>query len=276
VHISLSKATFGLEHAVYFEVGDGRMVFAIPKFDNVYVGTTDTFYTQEKSNPSIDKADVQYILDAINRNFEQTKLTFADVKGAWAGLRPLVKEEGKGETEISRKDEIFVTESKLIAIAGGKLTGYRKMAEKVVDLVVKSLDMNAIACRTETMCLLGFETQHESVFIHYAAERGMQKLDAERMYHWFGKQAYTVLEYPSVQNLPDFLGKSLSYSFENEMITNPLDFLIHRTQIPYFDLELSLKYLPFVTNYLAKKEVPNLREEMYYIEKLHFLAAFKN
>ena len=69
--------------------------------------------------------------------FPDVNLEVADVVSTWAGLRPLIHEEGKSASELSRKDEIFVSPTNLISIAGGKLTGYRKMAERIVDLVDK-------------------------------------------------------------------------------------------------------------------------------------------
>ncbi len=53
----------------------------------------------------------------------------------WAGIRPLIYEEGKDPSESSRKDEIWEGKSGLLTIAGGKLTGYRHMAQDIVDLV---------------------------------------------------------------------------------------------------------------------------------------------
>ena len=64
----------------------------------------------------------------------ESRLGPDDIESGWSGLRPLVREEGKGPSEISRKDEMFISDSGLITIAGGKLTGFRKMAEKVVNL----------------------------------------------------------------------------------------------------------------------------------------------
>src|SRR5699024_2303718 len=68
-------------------------------------------------------------------------------------------EEGKDPSEISRKDEIFSSSSGLISIAGGKLTGYRKMAERVVNLAVKELKKeNKITYskyKTLNVCLSG-------------------------------------------------------------------------------------------------------------------------
>src|SRR5699024_6175090 len=44
VHLVFSKKRFPLQQAVYFDAPDGRMVFAIPREDKTYVGTTDTSY----------------------------------------------------------------------------------------------------------------------------------------------------------------------------------------------------------------------------------------
>jgi glycerol-3-phosphate dehydrogenase len=280
VHLTLDKKDFPLENAVYYEVGDGRMVFAIPKFENVYIGTTDTFYTEDKANPAVEKKDIDYILNSIKNNFNNTqKLTNQSIKGAWAGLRPLVKEEGKGETEISRKDEIFETDSNLIAIAGGKLTGYRKMAEKVVDIADKKLsEINHSTkryCITEDMKFLGYDPNPEKEFIEMAENQGISTAHAEELYHWFGKQAYQVIGYPTIENIPNYLAKSLGYCFDNEFVINPIDFLIHRTQVAYFDLELSKKVLPFVYGYLKNKSIIEMKEISFYEKQLTFLEEFK-
>lgn len=277
VHIVFPKSKFSLENAVYFEVGDGRMIFAIPKFDKVYIGTTDTFYQDEIANPDVSKEDVEYIIAAIHNNFEKVKLTLGDVIGAWSGLRPLIKEEGKDESEISRKDEVFTTDSGLVAIAGGKLTGYRKMAEKVIDIIEKDfVDANHTGfrvCTTEDIALLGFDEETEQDFVNKASTYSLSALEAEQMYHWFGKQVYQVLKEGSIEGLPDYLGKSLRYCFANEMVTNPIDFVIHRTQIAYFDLEMTLEYLPFVYDFL--KDVTPLKEISVYEKQLLELKKFK-
>lgn len=79
--------------------------------------------------------DRDYIVSSINYMFPELNITADDIESSWAGLRPLIHEEGKDPSEISRKDEIWTSQSGLITIAGGKLTGYRKMAEHIVDLV---------------------------------------------------------------------------------------------------------------------------------------------
>ena len=61
--------------------------------------------------------------------------TPADVRTAWAGLRPLVAEPGKPPTDISRKDEILIGRAGVVTIAGGKLTGYRPTAHRTLERV---------------------------------------------------------------------------------------------------------------------------------------------
>ena len=115
------------------------MVFAIPRGGKTYVGTTDTFYDKDAAVPQMTTEDRTYIINAINYMFPSVKITEKDIESSWAGVRPLIYEEGKSASEISRKDEIWTSESGLITIAGGKLTGYRKMAEMVVDYVTNLL-----------------------------------------------------------------------------------------------------------------------------------------
>ncbi|HVM95287.1 MAG TPA: FAD-dependent oxidoreductase, partial [Candidatus Acidoferrales bacterium] len=118
---------------------DKRSVFAIPRGKVVYLGTTDTDYEGRYDDPPITVDDAQYLLDAANATFDVERLGFDDVVGAWAGLRPLLHQEGKKPSEISRKDEIMIGPTGLISMAGGKLTTYRKMAERVTAMVVERL-----------------------------------------------------------------------------------------------------------------------------------------
>jgi glycerol-3-phosphate dehydrogenase len=140
VHLVVSKDRLPLRQSVYFDIpGDGRMMFAIPRGKVVYLGTTDTSYTESPDHPLTTEEDVAYVLKATNHMFPAANLSPDDVISTWAGLRPLIHEDGKSPSELSRKDEIFVSASGLLSMAGGKLTGFRKMAERVVDMVAADL-----------------------------------------------------------------------------------------------------------------------------------------
>ena len=141
VHIVVPYDKLPLRHAVYFDVADGRMIFAIPRNGVTYIGTTDTIYKGDIDKPKANAADVVYLLDATNEMFPMAMLQISDVISSWAGLRPLIYEDGKSPSELSRRDEILVSPSGLISMVGGKLTGYRLMAKKIADLVAKELTM---------------------------------------------------------------------------------------------------------------------------------------
>ncbi|MFN8640908.1 MAG: hypothetical protein U0802_04320 [Candidatus Binatia bacterium] len=84
--------------------------------------------------------DVLYLLESANRTFAvDPVLTPDDVVNGWAGLRPLLFQAGKAPSGLSRKDEVMVAGNGLISIAGGKLTTFRRMAERVVGLVAEQL-----------------------------------------------------------------------------------------------------------------------------------------
>lgn len=140
VHLVVDHGRLPIRQAVYFDAPDGRMIFAIPRGAKTYIGTTDTEYDGDPAEPRVTAEDAAYLLEAVNRVFPEAGLAAADIESGWAGLRPLIHEPGKRPSEISRKDEIFLAPSGLISIAGGKLTGFRKMAEKVVNLVAMQLE----------------------------------------------------------------------------------------------------------------------------------------
>ena len=159
IHIVLAKEKLPIKQAVYFDVQDGRMIFAIPRHNKIYIGTTDTNYQSNINFPYAEKEDVIYLLNAANYMFPTANLEINDIESTWAGLRPLIHEDGKSPSDLSRKDEIFISDSNLISIAGGKLTGFRKMAERSVNVVCKQLKIEEgrqfPKCSTEFIKLSG-------------------------------------------------------------------------------------------------------------------------
>jgi glycerol-3-phosphate dehydrogenase len=139
IHLIVLRSRLPVSHIVIMTTADRRVVFAVPREDLVYIGTTDTNYPAADDDPPVTVEDAQYLLDAANATFAIEPLGLRDIVGAWAGLRPLLHQEGKKPTEISRKDEIMVGPTGLVSIAGGKLTTYRKMAERVVDVALERL-----------------------------------------------------------------------------------------------------------------------------------------
>lgn len=256
VHIVFDKSKFPLKQAVYFDTADGRMIFAIPREGKTYVGTTDTFYDGDPAEPPILKTDRQYLLTALCHMFPHLHLSNDDVESSWAGVRPLIYEEGKDPSEISRKDELWISESGLMTIAGGKLTGYRKMAETIVDLIVKQLQnetgRNFRACQTKTLPISGGYFDHLHSFVaervKEGRERGFSTAQMEKLAHRYGSNIYTVFaiadrfEQDNEYKLPLDLYVQIIYALEAEMAVKPSDFFIRRTDFLYFNIHLVYKW----------------------------------
>jgi len=153
IHLVVPHARLPVRHVVVMMAHDRRSAFAVPRDGITYLGTTDTDYGPPADHPAVERADADYLLDAAGRTFAAAAPRVTDVVTSWAGLRPLLHEEGKAPSEISRKDEIMTADSGLISIAGGKLTTHRRMAERVVDLVVRRLGRRTEPCRTATVPL---------------------------------------------------------------------------------------------------------------------------
>ncbi|MEM7372850.1 MAG: glycerol-3-phosphate dehydrogenase/oxidase [Bacteroidota bacterium] len=258
VHIVLPHERFPVKQSIYFDMPDGRMVFAIPRGKTTYLGTTDTDYHGKKETPLTNLEDVEYLLNGANLIFPGLKLAVADVKSSWAGLRPLIHEDGKSASELSRKDEIFVSDTKLISIAGGKLTGYRKMAERVVDRVAKRLkkkfELEFGPVKTDKIDLVGAETlanaEAVEVYLRQVEEKlipaGFSTLDASYLVHNYGEQTDTILDhlFAKEDHSPlELIRSELWFGFTHEMVISPMDFFSRRTGRLYFDIDSVREYM---------------------------------
>jgi glycerol-3-phosphate dehydrogenase len=142
VHLTLSKDRLPIDCAMILpSPHDKRFCFAVPWYDCIVVGTTDTAYDGDIEKLRVEPDELQYCLDSVNAMFPDAHVTTDDVTGSFAGLRPLVQIKGaSGSTaDLSRGHHLDESSEGLISIAGGKLTTYRPMAEETVDLAVRSL-----------------------------------------------------------------------------------------------------------------------------------------
>jgi glycerol-3-phosphate dehydrogenase len=138
IHIVVPRDSLPVEHLVVLRAADGRSTFVVPSGSLVYLGTTDTLFEGPPSEPGVSAADVRYLLDSVAGTFAMAP-DVADIIGVWSGVRPLLRADGKKPSEISRRDEIRVGPGPVVSIAGGKLTTYRRMAERVVQSVLELL-----------------------------------------------------------------------------------------------------------------------------------------
>ncbi|WP_271405533.1 glycerol-3-phosphate dehydrogenase/oxidase [Tenacibaculum soleae] len=267
VHLVVAHDKLPVKQSVYFDVPDGRMMFAIPRGKVTYFGTTDTNYQQDKNEVKTSIVDALYLIEAVNNMFANVTLTLDDIQSSWAGLRPLIHEEGKSASELSRKDEIFVSDTKLISIAGGKLTGYRKMAERIVDMVAKKMkrrfESEFDPIQTEEIVLAGGPFQNYksvNIYINQVLKNlknyGFTKTDAAYLVHNYGKQTDIIID--KFDELKEtnlelrLLKAEVWFTINHEMTCTPTDFFMRRTGRLFFDKPSVDTYKTAILNEFVK------------------------
>jgi len=147
-HVVVSRERLPLRDPTAFFAGDGRLVFAVPEGDWTFIGTTDTPDGGDVDDFAASDGDVDYLLAAASGAFEP-RLSRGDVRGAWAGWRPLVRAARADRPGAIPRDEAMeATAPRFLTVSGGKLTTYRAMAEEAVDGACETLGRPRGACAT--------------------------------------------------------------------------------------------------------------------------------
>ena len=236
-HIVLSADDVPMEAGAIVPAGGGRTIFAFPWLGRTLVGTTDNDYTGPLDHIRPDPADIRYLLDACNAYF-QTSLTADDLRGAYAGVRPLISTgDTKKSVDISRKAELYETSSGLITITGGKLTTWRRMAKQAVDRIVLR-DGREAPCRTHEIPL-GLPVDPDSLVEAPEVDADSRRALADR----YGYAARDVLRLAEddpalgrriVPELPDLLAE-VPFAARREQARSVADVLLRRTRLGLLD-----------------------------------------
>lgn len=228
---------------------DERLLFVVPRGHYALIGTTDTFYNDDLDEPYATREDVEYLLEAANHALPRANLEKIDILSTYAGLRPLVMEEGGEDvaaSKISREHRIYEGHSGLLTISGGKLTTGRSMAEEMVDMVSKRLaeEFGIRAkrqCSTKNNPVLGTPEKDTEARVRALSDRF--KFDDDILSGLFkqGTKALDILSLIEKEpHLAERLGPGIPhvkaqvrYAVEGEMARSACDFLVRRTEIFY-------------------------------------------
>lgn len=122
IHLVVDAKKLPVPQPTYFDTGkqDGRMVFAIPRENKTYFGTTDTDYQGDYTDPKVTQEDVDYLLEVVNHRYPEANITLQDVEASWAGLRPLLI--GNSGSDYNGGDNGSISD---------------KSFEKVIDIVTE-------------------------------------------------------------------------------------------------------------------------------------------
>jgi glycerol kinase len=268
VHLVFSRKSFPLSQSIYFDVADGRMIFAIPRGRATYVGTTDTTYKNDLNRVVATQDDAKYLVDAVNNMFPSLDLKIEDIESNWAGLRPLIHEDGKDPSDLSRKDEIFVSDSGLVSIAGGKLTGYRKMAQRTIDKALSQIKKSKLKhikdSNTKQIQLTSEPLENLKAVKQYQLKlnQSLKQIGIDDDYQaWYltsnyGKQADIILNkvnfFVNPTPIERLIRAELWYTVHHEMVNGLSDFFVRRTGRLYFDIESVHEFRHIVEEDLIK------------------------
>ena len=135
IHLILPRLT---QEALFVQArADARMLFLLPWGDHSLVGTTETSVDDSLDTLRATADEVDYLLEEVNRILPGSHVEEADIISTFAGARPLLAFSGPSATKASREHRIEVDRSGLVSVMGGKYTTYRRMAEQVVDVIVR-------------------------------------------------------------------------------------------------------------------------------------------
>jgi glycerol-3-phosphate dehydrogenase len=244
VHVVVARDRFPVNHLVICNAEDKRSIFVIPRGDTVYIGTTDTSYHGDRPLwPEIDADDVRYLLSPLPQYFDIDPLVASDVIAAWAGVRPLIAQEGKDPKEMSRKDEVTVGPGGMVSIAGGKLTGFRRMAEDVLDVVAKELGRSLPAGPGTTAVPGGEPTTPLTIS------------GGERLHRLYGAEAAAVVALgaePVVDGGTTLTGE-IDWAIDMEAALTLEDVLYRRTRAAWFLPAERDRLAPAVADHMAQR-----------------------
>lgn len=113
---------------------DGRVVFVMPWLDDyTLIGTTEQEHREGLDNVEISTDEIGYLLSIVNLYFKKSIL-HSDVIHSFAGVRPLIDEDEKTASRVSRdyQLELETQPQPILSVYGGKVTTYRVLAEDVM------------------------------------------------------------------------------------------------------------------------------------------------
>jgi glycerol-3-phosphate dehydrogenase len=168
------------------------VLFVIPWGRHWIIGTTDTAWDLDKAHPAASRADIEYLLEQVNRVL-RVPLEHDDVEGVYAGLRPLLSGESEPTSRISREHMVATPVPGLVLVAGGKYTTYRVMARDAIDAAAHSLGDRVAPSITDRVPLVGAEgfAARLNQVVTIARRSGLHRA---RIEHLLGRQGDLVDE----------------------------------------------------------------------------------
>jgi glycerol-3-phosphate dehydrogenase len=224
---------------------DGRVLFAIPWYNEVVIGTTDTPLDKISLEPVALDEEIRFILRTAEKYLIKPPKR-EDILCIYAGLRPLAAnpDNPASTKEVSRRHKITLSPSGLLTIIGGKWTTYRRMAEETIDRAIKAGFMDKAKCVTSNIKLTTINTDNilKRLYIY-----GDHYVDIEKMI-----SENPELGIPVDPRLP-YTSAEILWICRNEMPLRLEDILARRTRSLFLNARASAEIAPVVAGFMASE-----------------------
>ncbi len=246
VHIVLDKSFLQSDSAIMIpKTEDGRVLFAIPWYNEVVVGTTDTPLDRVSLEPVALEKEVSFILHTAEKYLVRPPRR-EDVLCIYAGLRPLAanRDNTASTREVSRRHKITLSPSGLLTIIGGKWTTYRRMAEETIDKGITAGFLNRKKCSTADLKLTNINMSTSTGRLHIYGE-GLAEIEI------------MISERPDlgsqVDNRFPYTRAEIIWICRNEMPVNVEDILARRTRALFLNAQASAEIAEEIANLMAEE-----------------------
>jgi glycerol-3-phosphate dehydrogenase len=224
---------------------DGRVLFAIPWYDKVIVGTTDTPLNNHSLEPRALESEVDFVLQTA-QNYLEKKPGKKDVLSVFAGLRPLAATDDSSDKtkEISRSHKVIISQSGLVSVIGGKWTTYRKMAEDTLSKIMKRKMLPNKKCVTADLKIHGYTNEKITGNLSFY---GADEINIHSLI-----MSDKSLEEPLSEETGILKGQVV-WAVRNEMARTVEDVLARRIRVLFMDAKLAIKLAPIVAELMMKE-----------------------
>lgn len=246
---------------------DGRVIFFLPWQNQTIAGTTD-LPCDVTHNPKPTEDEIEFILQEI-KNYLNTDVEVrrGDVLSAWSGIRPLVSDPNKDDTQsLARNHIVHVSPSNLVTIAGGKWTTYRAMAEHTIDAAIKACNLQPekLECQTDGMLLEGAHGWTPTMYIRLVQDFGLECEVAQHLAQSYGDRAFPVAKMASLTGKRwPIIGKKIHPEFPyidaeirygvREYAMNAVDMIARRLRLSFLNVQAAQEALPTIVDIMAEE-----------------------
>ncbi|WP_288429417.1 FAD-dependent oxidoreductase [uncultured Spirosoma sp.] len=259
VHMVLPRSVLNSNSAMLIpKTPDGRVVFAIPFGDQVFVGTTDNDYRDLNAEPVLEPAEIDYLLETLAPYVAQVPKR-TDVKAGFGGIRPLIVSSRADTKTLLRDHEVEHDErSGLLSLLGGKWTTYRLMAQDAIDQAGDQLGRPA-PCTTDTHYLVGGENYRFDDWKQLHQQYNLPDDVCQHLMRTYGTRAVQVAALTrNDDTLRDrlldqqpYIRAEVIYQVQHEMAMTLRDVLARRWRLELADWQLTAQAATAVADLLA-------------------------